>query len=333
MNRLLSIPILLLLSNISISQDIRIPVQINKPDKQYKLVGQIGKTFGTTFTVQGIVVEGDLKGNGDGLNIVVQMIDDKPTQLFIQIPVSPYFGEFGKKPLPELEEGATYSLRVYETGAFVGTPSCAYDEAAITLQTTNFYFQSRLVVMSGKKIKPIEWNPINFIEEDALLTGIAKNEKDTAIIQTAKWKLRLIGYKKWANDEIGKPAEVFGKIHATNTNGNFNVEGSRVRLVNLEDQIGKSVKLRGIAINSNEYWWFNYRGQNIYVENMSELPNWKVENHFRPMEISGVLEQAKLPTIDQIGLNEKPEIKLNFILRKASWIPIQALLTPEVEIE
>jgi hypothetical protein len=332
MNRVLSIGILLLFSNISISQDLRIPVQINKPDKQHKLVGKFGKALGTTFTVQGIIVEGDLKGDEGGFNIVVQMVDNKPTQLFKQIPVSPYFGEFGKKPLPELIEGATYTLRVYETGAFVGTPSDAYEEAAITLQTTNFYFQNRLVVLSGKKTKPIEWNPIDFLEKDALLIGMAKNENDTAIIQTTKWKLFLTDSKKWANDEIGKLAEVFGEIRATNTKETYSVKNCRARLVNLEDQIGKTVKLRGVAQSLNGYWWFNYRGQNIYVENMSGLPNWKVENHFRAMEITGILNQAKLPKIDPIGLNEKPDIKLNFIIRKASWIPIQELMMPEMEM-
>jgi hypothetical protein len=328
MNRVISIAILLLLASISFSQDIRIPVQINNTDKQFKLVGQFGEIFGTTFTVKGIIVDGPDKGYEP--NLIVQMINDSSTQHPVQIPVSPYFGKFGEKPLPKLENGATYLLRAYETGEFVGIPSGAYKEAGIILQTSGFFFRNRLIIISGKKIEPIEWSPINFLEQNALLSGIAKNEMDTAVIQTPKWKLQLVGYKTWTSDEIGKLAEVYGKIHATDTKRTYNVENCQARLVNLKDQIGKTVKLRGIAQSLNGHWWFNYHGQDIYVENMAQLPGWTEENHFRPMEISGTLDQAELPRIDQITLKENPDRRLYYIVRKASWIPIQELLTPEL---
>ena len=160
MKRLIAFSLLLQVSNVCLTQNNRIPVQISNPNNQYELVGELGKKLGSTLTVRGIIVDGDDKGYEDGPNLVVQMINDSSIQQLVQIPVSPYFGKFGVKPLPKLKNGATYRLRVYETGEFVGIPSDAYGEAGIMLQTSGFYFRNRLMVISGEKIDPIEWSPI-----------------------------------------------------------------------------------------------------------------------------------------------------------------------------
>ena len=334
---------LLQIFNVCIAQDKKIRVQINNPDNQVELVGKLGKKLGTTVTLHGIITEGKSKEDYGKPILAVQMINDSFTQQILQIPVTPYSSDFGdtsaapfhfeeykKKPLPKLKKGDTYLFRAYETGEFVGTPWNAYNEAGIIFQTRGFQFSNRLVVISGKKIQPIEYSPVNFLQQNALLSGIAKNERDTAVIQSSKWKLNLVGSRKWSDSEIGKLAEVYGEIQQTETKGIFNVENGEPRLVKLEDQLGKTVKLRGRAFNMNEYWWFNYRGTDIYVEKMDELPNW-TDNHYRPMEITGTLEQAKLPRIDQITLKSHPDLKLYYIVRKASWTPIVELLTPELK--
>ncbi len=321
------------IGNIGLTQDKKIPVHLTEPDKQFELVGELGVKLGTSLTVEGIIVDGSDKGYADGPNLMIQMINDKPTQSDIQIPVSPYFGEFGKEPLPVLEYGSTYSFRLYETGEFVGVPDEAYKEADILIQTTGFYFQNRLIIISGKKIAPIEWAPNDFIDENALLSGIAKNENEIPFIKSEKWKLKLGGLNKWTDSEIGKQVEVYGKIQKTETGDNYYINNSQPRLVKLEDQLGKMVKLRGIAWSMNGYWWFNYRGIDVYVEKMKELPNWNVENHGRLMEISGILEQDKLPDIDQISLKENRDLKMYYIVRQASWTPLDELLTPELPIK
>ena len=329
MTRLIVFALITLTNNFCFSQDIGHQIQITNPKEQAKLIGQLGKPLGTTLTVQGIIVDISSKGYKDGLNLTVQNINDSSIQELITIPLAPYFGKFGDKPFPKLEKGSTYQLRVYETGEFVGIPSEAYKEAGIILQTTGFYFQNRLIVLSAEKIKPIKATPNNFVGQIALISGIAKNENDTAYINASKGKLRLIGFRKWTTSEIGKLAEVYGKIEQTETKGIYNVRDCNPRLVKLEDQIGMIVKLRGKAISLNGYWWFNYRGTDIYVEKMEELPNWTVDNHFRPMEITGILEQAVLPRLDQITLKTNRDSKLYYIVRKPSWTPIDKLLAIE----
>jgi hypothetical protein len=305
------------------------PMNTNNPGIPCDITGRLGKTLGTTLTVRGVITDNNDKGD-DGPSLIVQMINDSSIQNLIKIPVSPYFGEFGDNGLPKLKHGDTYLFRAYETGAFTGIPADAWNEAGIMLQTTGFYFQNKLIVISGKKIDPIIWSPGNFLGRNALLAGIAENENGIAIIRAPMWKLRLIGSREWTGSEIGKAAEVYGKIEATETLSIFNIKDNRAQLSRLKDLLGKTVKLRGEAINSNEFWSFNYRGTNIYVEKMDELPNWSVDNHFCPMEITGILEEATLPRIDQIGVKKNRDSSVHYIIRKPSWTPVPELLTPEL---
>lgn len=315
--------------NFCFSQNSQCQVQIFNPLEQEKIIGQLGYPLGTMLTVKGVIADKLSKGYNDGLNLLVQNINDSSIQELIKIPLSPYFGKFGDSPLPKIEKGSTYSLRVYETGEFVGIPADAWEEGHIILQTSGFHFQNKLIVLSGEKIKPIKETPDNFIGHTALISGIAKNENDTAFINTIKGKLRLTGFRKWRESENGKLVEVYGKIEQTESKDIFDVKDCIPRLVNLKDQVGMTVKLRGRAMSMNGYWWFNYRGTDIYVEKMEELPDWTEDNHFRSMEITGVLEQAILPRIDQITLKEKRDKKLYYIVRKPGWTPIEKLLAAE----
>lgn len=316
--------------------DNKFPVSIINPGEKIKLVGELGLTLGETATVCGIITEMSNKGYGDGPNLIVQKINGVPFQRIIQIPVSPFaLMEFGKYPLPRLENDATYRFRVYETGEFVGIPGKAYDESAIDIliQTTGFYFQNRLIIISGRKINKLEWAPADFVGQKALLQGTAKNEKGIPTITGSKWKLKLINTSPFTKSEIGKLVETYGKIQRIEGHYSCYVEDDRTRLVKLEDQIGKNVKLRGIACNINEYWWLNYRGTDLYVENMDKLPNWTGRNFGNPIEITGTLEQAKLPRIDQIGLKEDRDKKMYYIVRNATWKSIDELLSPEINYQ
>jgi hypothetical protein len=331
---------LIFICHSGIAQNEKIPVKINNDQLKYDFIGELGEKLGTMLTVRGFICDGEHKGFESGPCLLVQMINEKCIQQFIQIPVSPYFGEFGEqlprdfgklseKSLPKLENLSTYSFRVYETGAFVGIPGEAYSEAGIALQMPGFYFQNKLIVVSGEKTDSIVWSPAQFIGREALLSGTAKNENDQPVIHSSKWKLILKGSDKWTDANTGKLAEVYGKIQQDQKNGFYYVENCQPRLVKLKDQLGKKVKLRGAAWSMNGYWWFNYRGANMYVENMEKLPGWTGENHGSEIEISGTLEQASLPDLDEITTRINPGLKTYFIVRQASWSPIDGLLTAE----
>ncbi len=297
-------------------------------------VGRLGLKLGKTATVEGTVIEGRSKGYDGGPNLIVKVINGKATQHQIQIPISPYFGKFGEKnfsgkSLPMVGNGSTYRLRVYETGAFVGVPSDAYREAGLSIQTSGFHFRYYLKVLSGDKIDAIVWNPVQFLDQDALLSGVAKNENDVATIQSSGWKLILADVDQWTDAQTGKHAEVYGTVRATESKDTFRVENCRPRLTKLEDQLGQSVALRGTARSINGHWWFNYRGTDLYVEGMDKLPNWTSDNHWRPMEITGTLEKAELPKIDQITLKTDQDLRTYYIVRRPKWTLLKELLSPE----
>lgn len=333
MKKLLCLIIFIPIAGVYAQED-RTSIYFNQA--KFKIIGDLGVELGTVVTVKGLLIDEFYKGYRDGPNLRVQKINDSAVQNVIEIPLKPYAGKFGEKflsmkALPKLEEGATYSFRAYETGRYVGIPYTASKESGIIMQTTGFYFQNELRVISGEKIDPIEWSPADFLGRYSLLSGIAMNINDTAILQTSKWKLKLIGSPKWASAAIGKPAEVYGNVKGTE--GNYYVENGDLRLIRLEDQLGQTVKLRGLAINLGNAWWFNYRGIDIHVENITNLPAWI--NHFSPVEITGKLEQAKLPGVREQDLEEEnPVLTLQFIIRKPFWKPIEGwLLTPELWID
>jgi hypothetical protein len=134
----------------------KIPVE--QLGKSYQLVGKLQVPLGDVVRVEGVVVEGDSKGYEGGPNLRVQRIDGKATRRNIQIPISPYFSEWGNKagsqPLPKLEMGKTYLMEGYETGRYVGIPTKAYVKAGVAMQTTNHYFHTELVVYKAKLIEP-----------------------------------------------------------------------------------------------------------------------------------------------------------------------------------
>lgn len=337
MTRLVTILCLTVAASYCAAQEAKTPVTITSPGDRFELVGELGLKLGQTATVEGTVIEGPFKGYEGGPNLVVQVINGRAIQRHIQIPISPYFGKFGKasfdrKPLPSVENGSSYRLRAYETGAFVGVPREAYQEAGLALQTTSFYFRNSLKVLSGDKIDAIVWHPMQFLDREALLAGVAKNENDIATIQSSEWKLILTDVAPWTDAQTGKRAEVYGTVHATDSQGTFRVENCRARLTHLEDQLGKTVALRGTARSLNGHWWFNYRGTDLYVEAMEKMPNWTPNNHWRPIEITGILEQAELPRIDQIALKEDRDLGTYYIVKQPKWTPASELLTPELPL-
>ena len=175
-------------------------------------------------------------------------------------------------------------------------------------------------------ITEIELDPKNFVGENVLISGVAKNEDSIPIIEWNNWKVKLKGMKRWNQPEIGKIVEVYGIVQKTDSLNIYKIENCNPKLVKLDDMLGNEVSLRGTAWNTK----FNYRGIDIYVEDLEKLPNWKVENHGQLIEISGRLEQEMLPDLDQKTIKTNPDLKLQYIVRDASWTLVEDCFFPEI---
>lgn len=295
---------------------------------KFRLIGKLGQPLGEVVAVEGVVVEGPFKGYEGGPNLRVQRINSKATQEDVQIALSPYFLDFGEGDLPKLENGKTYAFEGYESGKFVGIPAEAYRRADLVLQTTGFYFHHRYIVYKATPIKPVAWSPADFIDREALLEGTAVSRDNKAYIDGPSWQL-LTSTKAWPKPFEGKTVEALGMVKKSDADG-FQLASGTTRLVKLADQLGRRVELRGRAWSVNDHWWYEYRGTKLYVEDLENLPGWKTAGaRGDPIVITGILDEAELPDLDQITLKQDRDLRKYFIVRKAAWKRVDALLSPE----
>lgn len=237
----------------------------------------------------------------------------------------------GGDALPALELGATYLMEGYETGEYVGVPGDVFRRGAVLIQTTGHYFRTEFVVTKAKPIEPIMFEPWMFEGTQALILGKAVSRNGKGFMLGDGWSVKVNGDAPWPKEIEGKSIETWGLYNPAQDRKDFDLVNGQWRLVNLDDQLGRKVELRGTARSLNGVWWFNYRGVDLYVDNMQDLTGWTSENHWRPMIIQGRLEKATLPRLDQITLKSKRDLKEYFIVREASWKPLPALLSSERE--
>jgi hypothetical protein len=310
-------------------------IPISQLGGEFRLVGKLHIPLGEVVTLKGVVVEGPFKGAEGGFNLRVQTIQGRPTQEDIQIPISPFFYKWGEKAtvgghaLPDLKAGAAYEMEGYATGGYVGVPGEVFNRGAVIVQTPAHYFREEFVVTKAKAIKQITFSPDMFEGERALIQGKAKSQDGKSFLVGDGWKVVVATNTAWPEEIEGKKIETWGIYNPAPDRTIYELLDGEWRLVMLEDQIGRQVKLRGRARSLNGVWWFHYRGIDLYIENITSLPGWTDQNHWRPMEIRGRLGKAMLPRVDQVSLKLERDVKEYFIVRGAEWSPLPALLSPE----
>lgn len=300
-------------------------------DRRVKIIGQLGKPFGTIVTVKGVLVDYFSKRGDSGPNLIVQMINDSATQQFIRIPIKALWG-LDENAIAKLQFGATYKFRVFEEGRYTGTPPGIYERTQSAPQVVSYdttqdghttvtvpgyvpqaspvHFQNFLLATDWEKTEQIPWHPEQFFNKKGLLTGIAKNEGDTAIVEQGALIVKLPGLKKWSDNVTGQNAEVYGVFKNTAKKDIYILAAGWAQPVKLQQQVSQVVKLRGEAVQLNGYWWFNYRGTDIYIENMDKLPEWKTHTYSRLIEITGLLEKNEKKYAGRI---------FEYTIKNASW--------------
>jgi hypothetical protein len=167
-----------------------------------------------------------------------------------------------------------------------------------------------------------------------LLEGIARDEDGKAIMEGDGWIVIVDSKAPWPKGTLGKHVETLGMYNPGKPDFDnpravkrYSLIDGTWRPVKLEDQLGQKVELRGTGMHHNGV--FAFRGIDVYVENLENLPGWSNENVGQPIVIRGVLDKAKLPRIDQISVKANRNLREHYIIRKASWAPTDPLLAPE----
>jgi len=304
---------------------IQVPIQvpIDQLGERYQLVGKLGVPMGKPVRVEGVVVEGFRKGYEGGPNLLIQRINGQAVQGDRQIRLAIVHKNWGSEGMAKPVEYATYEMEGYESGYYVGIPHEV--ELSDWVQTCGFYFHEEFAVYKCRRIQPVVFGPADFPGQKAFLKGTARSEGHVATIQGTGWSIIVDADKPWAKDVEGKLVEAYAKYVPAGGEGRYKLEEGSWTLVRLEDQLGKRVELRGIAVSLNGHWWFRYRGQDLYVDNMDSLPGWNAECHWQPMIIRGVLGKAEMPDLDQITIENHPRKIPYFIVHKPNWEPTDAL--------
>lgn len=311
-----------------------IDVPVSKPSSEFRLIGRLGEPLGSLVTVQGIIVEGPFKGFRGGPNLLIQRINGRATQTDIRLPLRVDWGHFGREnangtSLPKPITGATFEFEGYESGYYCGIPHGVMEKTGNSVQTPDHHFMVVFVAYMGKRITAIRFSLADFVGREVLIEGKAVNNNGKSLISSGQWKLLADDKAPWPKHVEGKLVECLGVIRATGKVNEYRLESGITRLVLLSDQVGQEVVLRGTARSMNDRWWFNYRGTDLEVRDMSRLPGWSVECHWRPMEIRGLLTEGTWrPPVYSPGKQDSAQRKC-YIVRKASWKPIDALLSPE----
>ena len=311
-------------------------IPVSQLDSGYSLIGKLHVRLNEVVKLEGVVVDGPFKGYEGGFNLRVQKIQGRATQEDIHIVIHPFrkWGateEVDGTTIPILKMGMTYEMVGYETGGYVGITGKVFEVIRGGMQLSGLYFQETFVVIKAKEIEPVLFEPAMFRSEYALIQGQAESRQGKSFLIGDGWSVVVVGDSPWPKHVEGKQIETWGMY---NPEGiplkTFDLVDGQWRLVRLEDQLGQEVRLRGRARVVQDQWWFNYRGVDLYVENLDKLPGWTSENHWKPVEIRGRLEKAKMPRLDQVHLKENRDLQEYFIIRNAKWSPLPSLLNIEL---
>jgi hypothetical protein len=296
--------------------------------------GALGRPCGESVVVQGKVVSGPFKYE-DSLTegrLLVQRINGVATQQGVVIrfdPVTPHewWGELEDprdEVLWKIQEtklkamsGKTFEMRGYEQGRHVGMTQEEFLLQA-PVQTDGFKYELSFHPLMMKSVPEVHFAPADFIDRVAEFEGRAETRDGAGyMIGPDGWVLQVRD-AAWPADFVGREISAKGRVSKTAA-GSWRLQEADWRLLRLDDQLGKEARLDGIARALNDHWWFEYRGEKLYVENQKNLPGWTNELWGRVVTISGVLDREKLPSLDQITLKKDRDLQEYYIVRHASW--------------
>lgn len=302
-----------------------VDVPIQQLGKQFRLLGKLNLPLGEVARVQGLVVQlADKDGDGGSLQVRVFRINGEATQQFIQLKLSDYYG---RDEIP-VQPGITCELEGFETGGFVGIPDEAAKRGGVVASTSGHQFVHEFKVIQTTEIKLQPFTPADFLGREMLVQGQAVSEGGSAYIFGNKWKLLVDNGTPWPRNTEGKTIEARGVIRTIGKTTTYRLEnggkGNNARLVNLADQIGKPVVLRGQIVERKGEPYLRYRGQLLHVEGLKTLILQTGLN--QEVQVNGTLDAVRVTSERPTG---ETETRSAYIVRKATLKPTDALLAIE----
>lgn len=185
----------------------------------------------------------------------------------------------------------------------------------------------RLRVNQLQEIPPAELKVADFIDRTAIFEGIAA---PGGCLKYGTEIVALDGNSTWPSDIEGKHVSVSGTVRKTSDA--LLMEGATWKLYRLDEMLNGPVVLEGRIASLNDHWWFDYRGERMYL--ISELGpelQFSSVNHYRAVRVSGHLVQQDRPSFEQISLKEARDLVPTYVVRAAKVEPVEPLMSWEAK--
>lgn len=300
-----------------------VDVPIEQLGKQFRLVGKLKQPMGDLLRVQGVIVNAH-----EGLSIRVFRVNGQATQEFLQLKIHDYYG---RAEIPNLTPGYMCELEGFETGGFVGIPAEAVKRGGEVARAAEFHFLHEFKVIESLEIKLQPFSPADFLGREMLVQGQAVTENASAYIVGNQWKLLVDNGNPWPKGTEGRTIEARGVVRTIGKTSTYRLEnsgkGNNARLVNLQDQVGKPVVLRGVVVQTNGAWSFRYRGQPLHVDG---LPNLVAQTGLRgEAQLTGTLDMLRVTVDSPDSFNGERLTRTEYIVRKPALKATEPLLAIE----
>jgi hypothetical protein len=115
-------------------------------------------------------------------------------------------------------------------------------------------------VRSLKEIEPVTLRFEDFRDRQAKFTGTVMKD---GLFSLGEETAKLEGMSEWPAQVIGKDVTVRGIVKQTGPDWQFSAASWQLEKV--ADQIGQEVALDGVLWSQNGGWWFEYRGEPVWL--------------------------------------------------------------------
>ncbi|WP_339911549.1 hypothetical protein [Symmachiella dynata] len=263
------------------------------------VVDGVSFRFGDTIEVVGICLD-DRRGFASGIAIIGALqINGKATQEKLDFRLAPNSGLQPPtyKDLLKLKPESHYHVRGKLTNARIN----------------GFNDVCELIVERVEEVPSAELKVADFVDREVTFEGLAApNGK----FNYGDESVSLDGVNAWPEMFNGKHISIHGTVRKSDLG--LRIEGAAWKLYRLEDLVNQPVVVDGVIASLNDNWWFDYRGERIYLTS-TEGPvlRFAPGNFRRSVRVSGRLVRQDRPSLDQITLKTARDLVPTYVIRDA----------------
>jgi hypothetical protein len=165
-------------------------------------------------------------------------------------------------------------------------------------------------------VDAVPLTPADFVGRIASFEGVA-TARD--VVQLPESRSHVTLSPALPAKALGKQVSVRGKVDADEAH--WKLLNATWKLVNLEDMTGEVVSLDGTLWSLNDHWWFDYRGEKIYLTSQNGPPlTFEANDHGRLARVTGTLVRQLRPSLDQITARSDRDLVPTFVVRGAQVV-------------